>query len=302
MALPLVYLDQNVISFQCQGKVDLTGITSAQLVYSKEHFAEIQRANDPVPYLRALDQLSARLLDIEMVNGEFTGKAVLNEADSAEKHYQDYLDANCAVPFDTNMINPLVAWACGGGSAELLREMPAAFSRQLQLLLEQIPKQMAPDIPANLEQEFRGVIESMITSGNDIDHLRDQFGLGKGAANNITGDNPLGQLWERIRPKVPGLTADQFFGFAPVVNAQVPPLTWQGIIGCCTVLDVLGYWAEGKKTRNPQTIPNVLSDAAHIAAGAYCSVIVSCDMRLLKRACAIYEFKGVETQAAFLEL
>lgn len=301
MSLPLVYLDQNVISLQLPGNVDLSGIKSAQLVYSKEHFAEIRRANDPLPFLHTLDQLSARLLDIEMVNWEFTGRAVLKGADSAENYYQDYLDANEAVPVDSNLINPFLAWVCGGASAALLRELPGAFSSQLQRLLEQIPKQMAPEIPANMEEGFRDMIESMITSGNDIGDIREQLGVGKGAAGSITGDNPLGQLWEKVSPKVPGLTADQFFGFAPVVNGQTLPLTWQGIIGCCTVLDILGYQAEGKKTRNPEKIPNVLSDAAHIAAGAYCAAIVSHDSRLVKRAKAIYQFREIGTEAAYLE-
>lgn len=302
MNMPLVYLDQNVISLQLNGKIDLSKVTSVQFVYSKEHFAEIRRADDPVPFLRTLDELSARLLDIEMVNWELTGRANLLEAGAAEEHYQQYLNANNEVTFDNNLMNPLFAWVCGGGTEELLRDLPEAFFDQLQELLSKIPDSMAPQIPASLQSGFHDMVESMIRTGNNIEDLREQFGLGKGAAGNISGDNPLHQLWNRISPRLPGITIDQFFGFTPMVDGQTTPLTWQGIIGCCTVLDILGYKAEGKKTRNLEKIPNVFSDAVHIATGAYCAAIISHDRRLAERARAIYEFRKINTEALRLEL
>src|SRR5690554_4709044 len=100
MDTPLVYLDQNVVSLQLDGKIDLSKITSAQFVYSKEHFAEVRRADNPVPFLRTLDELSARLLDIEMANWELTGQAILLEARPAEEHFECYLNATNDVAFD----------------------------------------------------------------------------------------------------------------------------------------------------------------------------------------------------------
>lgn len=302
MNMPLVYLDQNVVSLQLDGKIDLSRVTSAQFVYSKEHFAEIRRADDPVPFLRTLDELSARLLDIEMVNWELTGRAILLEVSAAEEHYQRYLNATNDVAFDTNLMNPFFAWVCGGGTEELLRELPEVFFDQLQGLLANVPEAMTPQLLTDLKASFHDMIESMIGTGNNIEDLREQFGLGKGAAGNITGDNPLQQLWDRISPRLPGITIDQFFGFNPLADGQTTPLTWQGIIGCCTVLDIVGYKAEGKKTRNVEKIPNVFSDAVHIATGAYCAAIISHDRRLTERARAIYEFRKINTEALRLEL
>lgn len=301
MTLPLVYLDQNVVSLQLEGKIDLSKVKSVQFVYSKEHFAEIRRADNPVPFLRTLDELSAKLLDLEMVGWELTGRGTLLETGTAEGHYQHYLDATNEVAFDNNLMNPFFAWTCGGGTKELLRELPGAFFDQLQDLLARIPVSMAPQLPTDIKAGFHEMIESMIGAGNDIEHVREQFGIGKGAAGNIAGENPLRQLWDRISPKLPGITADQFLGFARVTDSQTAPNTWQGIIGCCAVLDILGYKAEGKKTRNLAKIPNVLSDAVHIATGAYCAAIISHDRRLAERAKAIYEFREINTEALILE-
>lgn len=302
MTTPLVYLDQNIISLQSSGKVDLSRQTTVQMVYSKEHFAEISRSNTPAPFLQALDELSAKLLDLEMENWSLTGKATLIEDGTAEQHYQKYLGATNDVTFDNTLFNPMLAWICGGGNEDLLRSVPEKIFTQLQNLLEQLPNGMTPQLSVAMQAELEEMIESVIKNGNDIDHIRHHLGVGKGAAGDITGSNPLGLLWEKISPSLPDTTAEQIFGFAPVANEQSPPLTWFGIIRCCTILDILGYKAEGKKTRNPDKIPNVLSDATHIATGAYCSAIISHDKRLVARANAIYRFLSIDTQAVYLKL
>lgn len=146
------------------------------------------------------------------------------------------------------------------------------------------------------------MINDMIKAGNDIESLRNQFGLPKSAAGDIKGENPLEEIWQIISPKTPGITADQFFGFSTVVDGQPERITWQGLIACCSVLDIIGYKAEGKKVRKQEKVPNVISDAVHIATGAYCSAIISKDRRLVDRARAIYKYRNIATSALLLEL
>lgn len=301
MTLPLVYLDQNIISLQSIGTIDLSPVTGVQWVYSKEHFAEIQRSNNPDAFLQALDHLSAKLLDLEMVGWELTGRVNLIETGTAVDHYQDYLDPANYVEIDEEIISLFIAWALGGATPEMLRELPERFADQLGTLMARLPKHVADLIPAWVEGDLKHMVDNMTKAGNDIFRLRELLGVGKGAAGSITGENPLMQLWERIEPNAPGLIAEQFFGFAPLDEEKALPVTWLGIIGCCVVLDIVGYKSE-KKARKPEKVPNILSDAAHIAAGAYCSVIVSRDRRLVERARAIYQFQKIGTEAAYLEL
>ena len=67
-----------------------------------------------------------------------------------------------------------------------------------------------------------------------------------------------------------------------------------GILGCCGVFDRLGFAAE-KESRQIDKIPNIFSDACHIAMGSFCGCILSADIRLIKRAKAIYKFKNIPT-------
>lgn len=301
MPLPLAYLDQNVVSLQSTGVIDFSGVSGVQWVYSKEHFAEISRSNDPGPFLDALDQLSARLLDLEMVGWELTGRVNLAEGGTAYAHYQDYLDANADVEVDEGVFSLFIAWSLGGATPEMLRELPDRFAGQLQKLMARLPKDIANLIPAGVEDDLRDMVDNMSQQGNDIVRLRELLGVGKGAAGSIVGENPLAQIWELVAPNVAGLSAEQFYYFSPLEEEKAPPITWLGIIGCCMALDIVGYKSE-KKARKPERVPNILSDAAHIAAGAYCSLLVSRDRRLVERAKAIYQFRGISTEVAYLEL
>ncbi|MFY0663751.1 MAG: hypothetical protein JXQ97_03955 [Natronospirillum sp.] len=302
MTLPLVYLDQNIISLQLAGKIDLSGLTGMQWVYSKEHFAEISRSQNPVPFLQTLDSLSAKLIDLEIVNWEFTGEARLNEEINAERHYERYSDAIKTVPSIDTLFHPFHVWICGGDSEDALRSIPEKLAHHLKALADSLPDSTVLEGFYHFQSEFKQMIDAMIRSGNDIEEFRHQLGVGNGAAGSIKGDNPLGQLWEKVSPKMPGITSDEYFGFSSLPNEQQQPLTWFGIIKCCAILDVLGYAAEGKKTRNLDKIANVISDANHIATSAYCQAMISRDNRLVDRARAIYQFRNIGTQAIFLDL
>jgi hypothetical protein len=67
-------------------------------------------------------------------------------------------------------------------------------------------------------------------------------------------------------------------------------------------MDMIGFQAEGKKSRKIEKLPNVRSDVSHIAMGAFCSAILSRDKRLIKRANAIYEYKNIGTAALLIDI
>jgi hypothetical protein len=65
-------------------------------------------------------------------------------------------------------------------------------------------------------------------------------------------------------------------------------------------MDFVGFQAE-KKCRKIDKIPNIRSDAEHIAMGAFCTAILSEDKRQIRRAKAIYEYKGINTLPILIE-
>lgn len=303
MFLPLVYLDQNIVSMQSTGKIDFSNVKDVQWAYSKEHFEEIRRACNTKPFLDALDQLSAALIDLKLVAGKPTGEAILTPGVPAEECFQEYIEATNEVDFSLDSFHPLISWACGGQCAEELSKLPGQFAYQLDALFGRLPQSITRQLTSAPGEAFYELltpaISSMLEWDNNIKSTRSFFGFEKTGVSNIGGDNPLRRIWESISPKIPQLSVEQFYGFAPLGDEQQPPTTWEGIVACCTVLDVLGFHAE-KKVRKLSKVPNVLSDARHIAYGAYCSGIIAGDKRMANRAKAIYEFQGITSTAMVL--
>lgn len=302
MSIPLVYIDQNIVSFQADGKIDLSRIEDVQWVYSKEHFAEIRRSKVPERHLSALDLLGARLLDIDLINWKYSGSASLIETLSATDAYEQYLASTHEVPFDPKGLQVLMAWLNGGADSEAAMRVPDELEEQIRQLVAVLPPELVPGNIHEASSEFRKVIAEMVSHGNNIERTRQALGVGKGAAGSITGHDPIRQIWHMVAPNAPGLTCDQFFGFEAIeAMGQASWTAYEGIIRCCAMLDIVGFQAE-KKARDPEKIENVMSDAAHIAAAAFCSAVISADRRFARRAKAIYEYKGVGTASLIMSV
>jgi hypothetical protein len=302
MSTPLVYIDQNIVSFQSDGNIDLSRLEGVQWVYSKEHFAEIRRSKVPLKHLGALDQLGARLLDIDLINWKYSGSATLSESLSATEAYEQYLASTNEVPFDAKGLQVLMAWFNGGADSEAAMRVPDELEEQLRQLVAGLPPELIPENIQEASSQFRKAMAEMVSHGNNIERTRQALGVGKGAAGGITGHDPIRQIWQLVAPNAPGLTCDQFFGFEPIeAIGQGPWTAYEGIIRCCAMLDIVGFQAE-KKARDPEKIENVMSDAAHIAAAAFCSAVISSDRRFARRAKAIYEYKGVGTASLIMSV
>jgi hypothetical protein len=299
----LAYVDQNVVGMLAQGEISLPRLPELCWVYSKEHFAEIHRSSDPKPFLSALEGIGAKLLDTELnSNWKISGRAQLIEHGSVAQHYASYLEAIQGYDFYANLFDPLLAWINGGSDEGPFKELPDRLAENTLRLLKDQP--MALDLNGALSvitDGLSGMIGQMVERGNDITKTRKALGAGKGVVGSITGDNQLLKIWEIIGSVCSGTTCDQFFGFDPIDKQGYDewPL-YLGIVGCCAVMDIIGFQAE-KKCRKLEKIPNVRSDANHIAMGAFCSAIVSHDKRLIGRARAIYDYKSISTIPLLVE-
>lgn len=303
MTKHLAYIDQNVVGLLIEKKLSLPRLPELCWVYSKEHFAEINRSSDPKPFLSELENIDAKLLDLELnSHWKISGTAKLIECGSPSQHYASYLEATEGYGSCTNIFDPLLAWINGGSDEGPFKDLPDRLAENTLRLLKDQPTMPGFNEALNtITDGLSGMIEKMMEQGNDITKKRKTLGSGKGVVGSISGENQLLKIWEIIGPECSGITCNQFFGFDPVDKQGYNE--WPvclGIVGCCAVMDIIGFQAE-KKCRKLDKIPNVRSDANHIAMGAFCSVIVSQDVRLIRRARAIYDYKGIVTVPLLVE-
>lgn len=300
MSKPLIYIDQNIIGLQLQGIISLAKRDDVTWVYSKEHFAEIRRSDEPAKYLDVLNAIDAKLLDLVLdEKWKITGEARLNEIGTPHQHYDAYIEANRDVDIDDALFDPFQVWVNGGGDEGPLKDLPEKFALQILSLTSELPFDTTETIGKvkSIKPKFDSMIDEMILNGNDIQKTRAAFGDEKGTIGSISGEKEIEKIWEIISPTMQEseISCDQFFGFDPIEKQGYE--SWPmylGIVGCNALLDILGFQAE-KKCRKLHKIHNVRSDAGHIAMGAYCSAILSEDKRLIKRAKAIYGYKNIGT-------
>lgn len=300
MCKPLVYLDQNIIGQVANNVLKFRTFDEFTFVYSKEHFSEISRSSEPQKYLAALNEIDAKLLELELdSNLKMTGRAVLREDGTPSQLYSEYIDAISEVPQGNNVFDPLIAWGNGGQDVESLRALPAALDETIgELTKDGYVKGNDVD-PSNDSaiQGFEQVIDELLENGSDIIKTRSAFGSNKGNIGNISGDNVIEQIWSIVSKNSGGMTCDEFFGFNPIDKQGYDNWpVYLGIVGCCSIMDILGFKSE-KKCRKIDKIPNILSDASHIGMGAFCSLILSFDEKLVERANAIYQYKGIDSVA-----
>lgn len=300
MSKPLIYLDQNIIGLQLNEFLKLKKREDLVWVYSKDHFDEIARSDDSRKYLEVLDDIGAKMLELNLnENWQITGAATLHEHGTAVSHFEDYLEAIGDVDFDDTLFDSFQVWINGGGDEGPLRDISENLAEQVLSLTSDIPYDTTEleDKTASIQTEFDEMVEEMISNGNDITKTREAFGDKKGTIGSIKGEKQVERIWEIISPTMGEhqVSCDQFFGFDPIDSQGYD--SWPiylGIVSCCAVMDILGFQAE-KKCRKINKIQNVRSDANHIAMGAFCSAIMSEDKRLVSRAKAIYEYKGIGT-------
>ncbi len=306
MSIPLVYIDQNIIGLQLLGHINLSKRDDMKWVYSKEHFAEIKRADDPEKYLNVLNEIGAKMLDLILdENWKITGEARLIEDLTPFENYQNYIEAIGNVEFDETIFDPFQVWMNGGGDEGPLKELSDNLANQVLQLTSDLPYNTTgmPNKIGAIKPELDSMVDDMISNGNDIKKTRAALGDKKGTIGAVSEEHQIAQIWEIISPTMEdsGMNCDQFFGFDPIDNQgyELWPV-YLGIVGCNAVMDILGFQAE-KKCRKISKIHNVRSDAGHIGMGAYCSAILSEDKRLVKRAKAIYEYKNIVTSSILIE-
>jgi len=87
-----IYLDQNIIQYDFEKKINLSNDSKFVWVYSDEHFNEINWKEDS-RFFKVLERLKARKIKIKLNDKfEITNECILLNYDDPKKLYDQYLE------------------------------------------------------------------------------------------------------------------------------------------------------------------------------------------------------------------
>jgi hypothetical protein len=299
-----IYIDHNIIDDISKGDLSLKPSGKVIWVYSHENLAEIKRSGSS-RFLGVLEDLKAIKLDLILdSNFRMTGEARFLEYRSPHEEYDSYLESILDTEIDNSSDLEFMARLFGADNKDKVISHPSSFEENIRSLLEphglydEETKLKVERVRDELKEFVAGPVQEI----GELEEARKAFGTNKGRAGNLANnENPIDELWAIVKKGVPGMTADQYFGFDPVDKQGYKewPI-FLGIVGCHTMLNVLGFRPDGGLTK-PSDLPGILSDGSHIAHAAYCQGLLSRDQKLLAKARAIYRYKNIGTQVLNME-
>lgn len=293
-----VYLDHNVVDAISKGWLALGNVSSLCWVYSNEHFKEIRRAGETY-FLDTLTELEAHRLELDLdEHFRITGGARITNEIGPHELYRRWLDANSEAELSDDYFIGILSRLHGAENLDRLLSLPDELELNLCELLADagIAESTSKELAEIGGETFEALINEGLLGSHKLEVNREALGLHKGRAGKLMEeDNPLEALWSIICPTIQG-TADQFFGFEAHKGdtRQEQPL-FLGIIGCYTVLNMMGLRPD-KKLADETRMPAIMSDASHAAYAAYCQALLSGDHRMCLKARAIYRYKNIGTQ------
>ncbi len=304
MRNPRVYVDQNIVGYVHEGRLKLDGMKGVDWIYSNEHFNEIERSGN-TSYLSAFEKLKAQHMEIVLDHKfRITDNATIHPYSSPFEKYDCYVRTKKEVEFDERLFTDLLGRLLGANNFRELNSLPGRFKSQVESLLIEVG--IMNEFDQNSIEEISNGLEKFIrnelSETHSLESMRKPLGIDKGKVGEPKTDNPVQEIWEAISGKIKGMTSDQFFGFDPVSKQGYErwPM-YLGFIGCHTALNFVGYGTD-KGIAAVENLPNIMSDASHIASAAFCDAVMSEDKRFCKKARAIYRYKSHHTQVLRLEM
>jgi hypothetical protein len=292
MRNPRVYLDQNIVGYVHEGRISLDSVKGVDWIYSNEHFNEIARSGDPA-FLSAFEKLKAQQIEI-MLDERFriTDSAQIHPYSSPYERYERHIETINEVEFDESLFTDLLGRLFGAENYRNLIDLPERLRLQVESLLIEagVLNEFDLDSLESISTDIGSIIKNDLSETRSLESMRKPIGTSDGKIGNPKTENPIQEIWEIVRDKIEGVTAEQFFGFDPIDKQGYEkwPM-YLGIVACHTVLNFVGYGAD-KGIASVKNLPNIMSDANHIATAAFCDAVMSEDRRFCKKASAIYTF------------
>ena len=306
-----IYIDQNILVYLSEGKISLPKSDEYVWVYSDEHFAEIERSGK-LDLLDSLDNIGSRRLKI-VANDKFriTDEVRLEPFRKTSEVYNEYIVTIKESPKVNFDFISLLSFLSGNKDAVKLDDVAVNFESAIKGLMDVA----FPDL--NCDELKKGVTDNLVLIGRNFESVLVETSKDLKSIQEIrktmagidmsnldeAKDAIIDQIWEKINGKAPGVSKEQFFGIIPIPGAdqyEVYPLFLK-IVGCYTALNFLGYWPD-KKMSKISKIYGINSDASHVGHAAFCSALLSEDLRLCKKASAIYQFLNINTNVCHIQV
>ncbi len=297
---PLVYLDHNVLIYMRDGKFRLSQPLDVQWTYSDEHFQEISRGGG-TSVLDVLGELGARQIKLVSFDGQ-SDQAELDAYSCPKTRYERYLQAINEIPFDLSIFSDFLLRIFGADNCDDIISLPDRLQAQVDRLLIDAGEQGAQlSKEANrVSSELKLVVEKHLSKVMPLRETRRAFGLPDGWGGSPSSNEPINEIWEVIKNRLPGISREQFFlGELIDPNCPTTKSIYLKIVACHTALNLVGYRPD-KALGRAKELTAALSDGRHLGYAAYCHLFVTADRRLFAKAKEIYRLMNIQTVAAQL--
>jgi len=326
--VPRIYLDQNVLSLIANGKWDelKEGFVSNeyQLIYSDEHINEILRCGEHSFHQKALNAL-VEMNGMHLQINDDQSPALSNI--SPLQLFDQAKNNDGVAVRNINAMQQLIfkffSGRQGESFTEVLEEQKQACAELLIDLKDKVNELGEEDhedattlkqlMPMLSEQAYESICSTIDQLSQQMDKdiadperfdgpkgLQEYFGVGAEQLNNIEPPGVIGKILDKILAKdnlpEPLQNQEDFLRLCyGVPQAENQPTRSDKIRGLYFFLNFTGYWQD-KQRRKWGKFVGGQSDMNHAIYGAYADVLISEDVRFLKKTTAIYEYLGISTK------
>lgn len=296
-----IYADTNIYRYLASGELLITTVGDVRFVYSHVHFNEVMRGTN-TDALDGMEVLGACRMDSNE-NGAYNhaGAGVIFEYEQPQACFAQY-QAGCD-SVDTSGEDGLYEFLIrlmGAENLEELHKIPETILRIAEEATDDNDDQALIKRAEAAAEEFRQHLNGNLSETRPLPKTREEMGFPKGASSTVTNaSNPIETIWEHMKDKCHGVTRDQFFGFEaiPGITENYPQST--SISACHLILNMVGFNPD-KGLAKKDKIQNIISDGQHLGLASLCDSFITTDMRLHKKAEAIFKYRNIPTELTYL--
>lgn len=296
----LLYLDHNVIDRMTKSTVTINlNIPGARLAFSSESLEEVHRSGN-AEHLKTLKGVDAVVLEFHQDHRLFW------YAVNIDVYYEEWLSSRAIYSPVRDYFLEVSARHHGVRDLDSLSDTRRKLESQLNGLFQvaDLPDELCGQVSEMIAGTDSLISQGYPTSDNPIQALRESLSVDRGAIGNVEGDNAIARIWDLILFHNPGLSelsAEAFFGFEHALceSKDSDRYLFLGIINAYVVLNLIGYRPDRQIKKERRFLASI-SDANHVAYGAFCQFFVTGDLLLAQKAYAIYEFKKLPVKIILL--
>jgi len=296
-----IYLDKNILQYDCDGILKLETRDNLCFVYSEEHFNEISRSEDERIF-NVLQRIKARKLKLTLDSKfNITDQPRMLDYQDPRMLYDEHQNATAGYKQYSNIFIPLQPFFMGNIESVDPHLINEKFVTQIKELMKSISVTEIPQsLAANYEASLTNIGDNLEKALNDakekilpIEQMRKKFAKKNLSELNQSDGLIVDQIWSLVKDKFPGIEKDQLFGKKPLPYMKIPEMPiFRTVVQCHSILNTLGYYPDKGLTKISK-VYGINSDASHLAHSIFCSGIISADDHLCKKANAIFQYLGL---------